>query len=262
MGPDGQPLKNNYVMKMIFSILEILCCCLGNVVTLAMGIVGCVFTNKANKSYQQGDGQSFKSQSKTANICLWIGLGFVVLELVVAIISSALDAGKTAGSHSTAGNVSAEVSVRVDGHEIGIPSTYSELEDMGFSLDSYDAGSIIEGGDFDFFQMQNEDGDYVMWCWFYNDGSASKAVENCRVIGVDVDSNCANYETYRTSEGLNFDSTPEDFIEAYGQADEYSHDSSQDYYEWYFDNGSDTVWRVMEVTFIDGELYDIDVDYK
>lgn len=262
VGPDGQPLKNNYAMKMVFSILEILCCCMGNVVTLAMGIVGCIFSSKANKSYQQGDGQNFKSQSKTANICLWIGLGFVVLQLIVTVISFAIDAGKSTSTNSAAGGADAEVYVQVDGCEIGIPSTYAELEDMGFSVDSYNAGTTIDGGDFDFLQMTNEDGEYVMWCWFYNDSSTEKAVEECRLIGVDVDSNCENYQTYRTGEGLSFDSTAEDFIEAYGEPGEHDYEDGRDYYEWYFDNGSDVVWRVMEVTFIDGVLYDIDVDYK
>lgn len=50
----GQALKNNYGMKLTFSILEILCCCGCNIVTMIMGILGCVFTSQANSAYKEG----------------------------------------------------------------------------------------------------------------------------------------------------------------------------------------------------------------
>ncbi len=253
MGPNGTPLKNNYAMKLTFSILEIISCCIGNVVTLAMGIVACIFTSKANTSYKQGKTEDFKSQSKTATICLWVGLGFLVLELIFIIVASALDAG----------TVSDDCYVKVDGERIEIPSDYAELEAQGFSLDAYDAGTTLEGnGDFGLYQMVNEDGEYVMWCWFYNDSSSAKPLEACDIIGIDVDYYCENYALYETSEGLGFFDDAEDFIDTYGTPDEIDRDGSEELYAWYLDDGSDPIWRVMEVTFIDGMLYDIDIDYK
>ncbi len=253
VGPNGQPLKNNYVMKLTFSILEIISCCIGNIVTLIMGILGCVFTSKANTSYKEGRTEEFKSQSKTATICLWVGLGFLVLELIFVIIASVLYAGPSGD----------DLYVKVDGETINVPSDYSTLNEQGFSLDEYDAGTTLDGnGDFGLYQMMNEDGEYVMWCWFYNDSSSTKPLEECDIIGIDVDYYCENYEDYRTSEGLGFFDTADDFIDAYGTPDEIDRDGDEAFYAWYFDNGSDPVWRVMEVTFVDGMLYDIDVDYK
>lgn len=254
VGPNGQPLKNNYAMKLVFSILEIISCCVGNIVTLIMGIIACIFTSKANNSYKQGRTEEFKSQSKTATICLWVGLGFLVLELIFVIVVSALDGGTAA---------SGDLYVKVDGETISIPSDYTSLQEQGFSLDAYDSGETLEGnGDFGLYQMINEDGEYVMWCWFYNDSNSAKRLESCDIIGIDVDYYCGNYESYETSEGLGFFDTADDFIAAYGMPDEKERNGDEECYIWYFDNGSDPVWRVMEVTFIDGMLYDIDVDYK
>lgn len=263
VGPDGQPLKNNYALKLTFSILEILCCCVGNIVTLIMGILGCVFTSKANASYKQGKAENFKSQSKTATICLWVGLGFVVLELIFVIIASVLYAGTGTGISTVISTVSGDIYVEVDGETINVPTDYTTLDEQGFSLDEYDAGTTLDGnGDFGLYQMVNEDGEYVMRCWFYNDSSSARPLEECDIVGIDVDYYCENYENYKTSEGLGFFDTAEDFIDTYGTPDERERDGNEEFYAWYFDDGSDPVWRVMEVTFVDGMLYDIDVDYK
>lgn len=83
---NGQPLKNNYGMKLTFSILEILCCCGCNLITMIMGIIGCVFTNKANSAYKEGNWDEYKAKSKSASICLWVGLGFAVVGIILNIL--------------------------------------------------------------------------------------------------------------------------------------------------------------------------------
>lgn len=262
VGPNGQPLKNNYAMKLTFSILEILCCCICNAVTVLMGILGCIFTSKANNSYKQGKIEEFKSESKTATICLWVGFGFFVLEIIGATIFAFLTPS-TSGGAPYVGGIGEAIHVEVDGETISVPSDYETLNAQGFSLDEYDAGTSLDGnGDFGLYQMVNKDGEYVMWCWFYNDSSKEKPLEECAIIGIDVDYNCENYEVYKTSEGLGFFDTPDDFIATYGTPDETEYDGDEVFYAWYFDNGSDPVWRVMEVTFREDLLYDIDVDYK
>lgn len=87
MGKNGQPLKNNYGMKLTFSILEILCCCGCNIITMILGILGCVFTSQANSAYKEGRWDDFKSKSKTATIILWVGFGFAVFSLIVNILT-------------------------------------------------------------------------------------------------------------------------------------------------------------------------------
>lgn len=91
---NGQPMKNTFGMKMTFSILEILCCCGCNLITMVMGIIGCVFTTKANNAYKAGNGNEYKANSKTASICLWIGLGLAVIWLIFGIVYMNSDAGQ------------------------------------------------------------------------------------------------------------------------------------------------------------------------
>ncbi len=85
MGKNGQPLKNSFGMKMTFSILEILCCCGCNIITMIMGILGCVFTTQANNAYKEGRWDEYQSKKKSASIFLWIGLGIAVVYLFVTI---------------------------------------------------------------------------------------------------------------------------------------------------------------------------------
>ena len=47
----GRPMKNNFGMKLAFSILEMILG--GNFISLICGIVACVFTCKANTSYKE-----------------------------------------------------------------------------------------------------------------------------------------------------------------------------------------------------------------
>lgn len=80
-GKNGKPLANHFGMKMTFSILEILCCCGCNIVTMIMGILGCVFSTQANTAYKQGSWDEYKSKARMATIFLWIGLGIGVVYL-------------------------------------------------------------------------------------------------------------------------------------------------------------------------------------
>ena len=70
---------------MTFSILEILCCCGCNIITMIMGILGCVFTTQANNAYKEGRWDEYQSKKKSASIFLWIGLGIAVVYLFVTI---------------------------------------------------------------------------------------------------------------------------------------------------------------------------------
>lgn len=79
----GRPLTNRFGMKLTFSILEIISC---NLISLIMGIIGCVFTTKANNAYKEGRWEDFKSAAKTATIVLWVGFGGFIVSLIFQII--------------------------------------------------------------------------------------------------------------------------------------------------------------------------------
>ena len=93
---NGQPLKNNYGMKLTFSILEILCCCGCNIVTMIMGIFGCVFTTQANTAYKEGRWDDYKAKAKNASIFLWIGLGAIVVSMIINIAVWTIGGGSEA----------------------------------------------------------------------------------------------------------------------------------------------------------------------
>ena len=80
----GQPLKNRFGMKLTFSILEIISC---NLISLIMGILGCVFTSKANTAYKEGRWEDFRSAAKTATIVLWVGLGGIILSVIMSVVT-------------------------------------------------------------------------------------------------------------------------------------------------------------------------------
>jgi hypothetical protein len=80
---NGKPLKNNFAMKLTFSILEIISC---NLISLVMGILGCVFTTKANNAYKEGRWEDFKSAKKTSTIVLWVGLVGVIISVIATIV--------------------------------------------------------------------------------------------------------------------------------------------------------------------------------
>jgi hypothetical protein len=51
-----------------------------------MGILGCVFTTKANNAYKEGRWEDFKSAKKTSTIVLWVGLVGVIISIIATIL--------------------------------------------------------------------------------------------------------------------------------------------------------------------------------
>ena len=288
----GNPLKNNFGMKMTFSILEILTCCGCNILTMIMGIIGCVFTTKANNAYKEGRWEEFKSQAKAATISLWIGFGLFVIGTIITIVlwtvgglgdefmegynegynsSSSSHSSSSNNNHDSSNNnnsstadgdtLDGDVYVYVDGDCIEVPVDFDELKERGYYVSDSESDELIESDDYNLVSVMNASGEEVMWGWMYNFGSSSAYPEECTLVGVDVNCYCENIEDYYTSEGLGFDSTVDDFIDTYGYPDEQSGEEGDEFMCWYLGDGQDTVWKVMEVRFVDGELYDIDIDY-
>lgn len=86
LGKNGQPLKNTFAMKLTFSILEMLCCCGCNLITMVLGIVSCVLTTQANTAYKECRWDEYREKSKTSSILLWIGLGIAAVYLCINIV--------------------------------------------------------------------------------------------------------------------------------------------------------------------------------
>lgn len=83
LNKNGQPVPNRFGMKLTFSILEIISC---NLISFICGIIGCIFTCKANTAYKEGRWNDFLSHAKASAISLWIGLVGIVLRIIFIIV--------------------------------------------------------------------------------------------------------------------------------------------------------------------------------
>lgn len=83
MDNNNEMPKNRFGLKLIFSILEILSCCLLNPITLILGIVSLILTCNANASYKSGKMDEFRNAAKKATVLLLIGLAFDVLIAII-----------------------------------------------------------------------------------------------------------------------------------------------------------------------------------
>ncbi len=146
MDANGQPLKNTFGMKMTFSILEIICCCCCNIVTMVLGIIACVFTTKANNAYKSGNAQEYKSNSKTASICLWIGLGFAVIWLIICIAVGNSDYGKEIEDAFWAGYYGVD-DYDTDTDDFSDDDDYDYDYDYDYDDDSEDSEDVADSGD-------------------------------------------------------------------------------------------------------------------
>ncbi len=261
---NGKPLKNNFAMKLVFSILEIISC---NIITLIMGIIGCVFTTKANNSYKQNRFEEFKSQAKTATICLWVGfasfiIGIILMIVVVVIGGMAIDEALSPSGSYTSTNTEG-TAVTVDGTYIAIPLEFSDLEDMGFEIDGYYYGTEVAAGSIDFVAVDNAYGEDVMWAWVENRHSYDADVTECTVIGIDVDYNCDNYQTFVSEDGITFYCSKNDVIDLMGDPDEEDVDyDGRELWRWYIGEYNNS-WQVVEITFDSyDDIFDIDIDYR
>lgn len=136
MGKNGQPLKNNYAMKLTFSILEILCCCGCNIITMIMGIIACVHTTQANSAYKEGRWEDFRAKSKTASILLWIGLGVAVVSLIINILAW------------TVGGLREEVMSEFDqGYQQGYEAAMGMDDDDDYDYDDYEYDADTDDAD-------------------------------------------------------------------------------------------------------------------
>ena len=84
---NGNPVKNRFGLKLTASILEIIGF---NLITFICGIIGCVYTTKANAAYQEERWDDFLSAKKTSAVSLWIGFGVWLFNVLIVIIFGAI----------------------------------------------------------------------------------------------------------------------------------------------------------------------------
>lgn len=263
---NGQPLKNTFAMKLTFSILEILCCCGCNIITMILGIISCVFTTQANTAYKEGRWDEYKSKRKTSSILLWIGLGVALLYLIINIIAvamsgtdlrSAFEEGYEAGYSAvvddddvyldeaeekavveeetevtetlevTAGEGFTDPVITVNGVVIALPLTYAEFEKLGFCISDDDKDYVLNEGEYTYNYMYDETGLECGTVYIANFTEDAIEQQEGVVFGISVDSyNFEDGVTFSLSNGINEKATKEDVFTAFGEPD-YAYDSNE-----------------------------------
>lgn len=77
----GRPMKNRFALKLIVGIILIVCCCV-NFNGLIFGIVGLVYTSKANTAYNAGNPYEFRACAGVSAAMLWIGGILLALSII------------------------------------------------------------------------------------------------------------------------------------------------------------------------------------
>lgn len=72
--PYGKRLKNRFILRLVFSICEIVL-----LIPFLFGAVGVIFTSKSNTSYLDGRLNLFNRQRRIANLSLVLGMLFFVI---------------------------------------------------------------------------------------------------------------------------------------------------------------------------------------
>lgn len=90
----GQPMKNNFGMKLTFSIIEMVVgllltlaesWCFG-LIPLVLAVIACVMVCMQNKHYREGNWNGFSSARKASTALLWVAFGFYMAFLVLVIV--------------------------------------------------------------------------------------------------------------------------------------------------------------------------------
>ena len=77
----GQRIKRRFGLRLIVSILLMPCGIFTALTTLATGIIGCIFSCKADKAYRERRLWDFRAKKKVANLVLGIGVGIGIVVL-------------------------------------------------------------------------------------------------------------------------------------------------------------------------------------
>ncbi|MBO5656912.1 MAG: hypothetical protein J6R94_01865 [Agathobacter sp.] len=77
----GQKIKRRFGLRLIISVLLMPCGIFTALTTLAAGIIGCIYSCKADKAYRERRLWEFRDKKKVANIVLGIGIGIAIVVL-------------------------------------------------------------------------------------------------------------------------------------------------------------------------------------
>ena len=122
----GQKIRSRFGLRLIISILLMPCGIFTGLTTLVTGIIGCIFSCKADKAYRERRLWDFKAHRKVANIVLGIGvgIGLVVLAWNTAIAPTYREGNVFDGYY----RILEKGLERVYGYDINMDTFWSDLK--------------------------------------------------------------------------------------------------------------------------------------
>ncbi len=263
---NGNPVKNRFGLKLTASILEIIGL---NLVTFVCGIIGCVYTAKANAAYHEERWDDFLSAKKTSAVSLWIGFGIWLFNFLIVIIFGAiifsslmrypdyLHDGTNTNFESYLENAEIQYEneadgmmeeekparefvegdgyttpeITIDGVLITLPISYTDLAEAGFKVS--DEEYVINKNEYEYRELLNKDGYHIGYLYIMNVTDAPIACKDGIVFSVTLyfDDWQDAVADFELYNGVTKNTTPNELVEAFGSADyEYaSEDTDYDY---------------------------------
>lgn len=126
--------------------------------------------------------------------------------------------------------------------KVTLPTTVPEFLKTGYIIEESYMDTDIEAGDYTFFMIYNEKGDYVGWVNIANYTSDDIRAPYGTVYEIDLQNSGAYYDGGTTPkatfyEGIGFDSSVDEILKILGTAESESHTQADEYtadeYRWY-----------------------------
>ena len=215
----GKKLKNPFALRLVVSILELVFCPFSLFLSIPAGILGIVFSKKANKAYKAGNVREYKNYARTAIIILLVG---AVSMLVLPIASGIFEtSGIITNGNADHPEFEDFNEFSIDGTTISIPCTYQDLEDFGYIMNHSDKISYVEPGGYNYIFLHTETTIEVLHLRLYNDGTENSSLAETPITSITfwnyMGENDQWFSNYEFVNGLRFGMTEEEVLETLGE---------------------------------------------
>ena len=258
----GKKIRNPYALRLVLSILELVFCYLSLFLSIPAGILGIVFSKKANKAYKAGKVREFNNYARTAIIIL--AAGALSMWIVPIVLITGNSEGYITNENADHPDFEDFNEFTVDGTTLSIPCTYQDLEELGYFMDYSDTHRYTEPGYYKYEYLHTESAIDVLYLCLHNDSTEDAFLTEMSITSIAF-WNCMGendqwFADYEFVNGLRFGMTEEEVLETLGEPntretwedDEYT----EVYLTWDYSGGE---YCYISVGFVDGLLEYIEI---
>ena len=165
----GKKIRNPYALRLVVSILELVFCAFSLILSVPAGILGIVFSNKANKAYKEGKVREYKNYARTTTIILLVGaVSMLAFPIATAIFETN---GYITNENADHPDFEDFNEFTINGTTVSVPCTYQDLEDLGYFMDYSDTHRYVEPEYYKYVYLHTESAIDVLYLCLYNDGT-------------------------------------------------------------------------------------------